>query len=64
MKADRWEQVKAYQYEKTPGLERAEKLGLTRDFDKEIPVPDSSDSVMIHEVWANRANIFFSTALA
>lgn len=59
VKADRWEQVKAYQYEKTPGLERAEKLGLTRGFDKEIPVPDSSDSVMIHEVWANRANIFF-----
>lgn len=58
VKANRWEQVKAYQYEKTPGLERAEKLGLTYDFDKEIPVPDSSDSVIIHEVWANREHIF------
>ncbi len=59
LKANSWEQVKAYQYEKTPGLERAEKLGLTRGFDKKIPIPGTSDDLIVHEVWPNREHIYF-----
>lgn len=41
--ADSWEDVKAFQYEKTPGLKRAEKLGLTRHYeDIKIDVPGTN----------------------
>lgn len=57
-KVNSWEQVKAYQYEKTPGLERAEKLKLTREFDTAIEFPESTDMLAIHEIWYNLEHIY------
>ncbi|MFC4777251.1 hypothetical protein ACFO9Q_10700 [Paenibacillus sp. GCM10023252] len=51
VKADSWDEVKQYQYEMTPGLERAEKLKLTRNYDHVMQIPGTDDTLVLHEVW-------------
>ncbi|HEX7066121.1 MAG TPA: hypothetical protein VF199_13715 [Bacillales bacterium] len=61
-KANSLQDVKQYQYEKVPGLQRAENLGLTRDYQIEQPIPGTDRTLRIEEVWYNRrqAYIFYS----
>lgn len=57
--ATSWDRVKAYQYEKTPGLKRAEQLGLTRSFQIKVPVPETDLLLSLYEVWYNQAHVYF-----
>lgn len=59
MHAVSWDRVKAYQYEKTPGLKRAEELGLTRSYQIEMPVPETDLILSIYEVWYNKEHVYF-----
>ncbi|WP_274651194.1 hypothetical protein [Paenibacillus humicola] len=59
VKAASWQQVKAYQYEKTPGLERAEALKLTRQINQTINIPGTDRTVSLDEIWYNSQYIYF-----
>lgn len=64
--ADSWEDVKAFQYQKTPGLKRAEKLGLTRHYeDIKIDVPGTNRTLSIDEIWFTKdfSYLFYSIDL-
>ncbi|UFJ60582.1 MULTISPECIES: hypothetical protein [Brevibacillus] len=63
IKVDRWEEVKQYQYTKTPGLKRAEELDLVRTFDMKIPVPGTGRTLSIDEIWYNSNHVFFFTSI-
>lgn len=58
VRAASWDRVKAYQYEKTPGLKRAEMLGLTRSFQIKVPVPGTDLILSLYEVWYNREHVY------
>lgn len=58
-----WDRVKAYQYEKTPGLKRAEELGLTRSFQIQVPVPETDLLLSLYEVWYNKEHVYFFYSL-
>ncbi|MBP1153813.1 MULTISPECIES: hypothetical protein [unclassified Paenibacillus] len=57
--ATSWDRVKAYQYGKTPGLKRAEELGLTRSFHIKVPVPETDLFLSLYEVWYNQEHVYF-----
>ncbi|MBO8155446.1 MAG: hypothetical protein H0Z32_03200 [Bacillaceae bacterium] len=65
--ADNWEDVKAFQYEKIPGLRRAEKLGLARQYENiKVEVPGTNRTLSIDEIWFAKdfAYLFYSIDLA
>lgn len=63
IKVDSWEEVKQYQYAKTPGLKRAEELHLVRTFDTKIHVPGTGRTLSIDEIWYNSKHVFFFTSI-
>lgn len=56
--AGSWNEVKEHWYETTPGLKRAEELGLARNFDVRLNVPDSNLQLKISEVWYNSEHVY------
>ena len=63
LKASNWNEVKAYQYEKTPGLERAEKLGLARQIGQVADIAYAGTSVRFDEVWYNSDHVYIFYSL-
>jgi hypothetical protein len=63
--ADTIEEVKGWQYEMNPGLKRAEDLGLTTNYDVEIPIADIERSLFIEKIWytPKAVKIFYSIDL-
>jgi len=57
-KVSDWEGVKQYQYGKTPGLERAEQLQLTRELDMKVAVPGTDLSLEFHQIWYNKEYVY------
>ncbi|MBB6451703.1 uncharacterized protein YpmB [Salirhabdus euzebyi] len=54
-----WEEVKEYQYENTPGLKRAEKLGLAKTFDYlTYEIPGTEKEISIDEVWYSDQQVY------
>jgi hypothetical protein len=56
--AKSWEDVKAHQYEQTPGLLRAEKIGLAKEFDVSVPIPGTNMTFEIDEIWYNNQDVY------
>jgi hypothetical protein len=63
--ANHWQEVKDFQYLKTPGLKRAEELGLVRTYDVSVAIPDTDYTLSIDQIWYNQkhAEIFYSIDL-
>lgn len=61
-KASSMQDVKQFQYEHVPGLERAEKLGLTKSYQVKQPIPKAGRTLKIGEVWYSSgfAYVFYS----
>jgi hypothetical protein len=62
---DTIEEVKEWQNERTPGLKRAEELGLINHYDVEIPIADTGHSLFIEKIWYSpkAVTIFYSIDL-
>ncbi|MCF6138629.1 hypothetical protein [Pseudalkalibacillus berkeleyi] len=56
--AGSWNEVREHWYETTPGLKRAEELGLTRDFDEKVDIPNSDSELKISKVWYNSEHVY------
>jgi len=56
--------VDSYYYEKTPGLKRAEKLGLVTEVNKRVEITEDA-SIEIDKIWYNSDDIFifYNTSL-
>lgn len=54
--------VKHYQYEHVPGLQRAEQLGLTKNYHVTLPIPGTSRTLKVGEIWysSGYAYLFYS----
>ncbi|MFD1738142.1 hypothetical protein ACFSCX_16565 [Bacillus salitolerans] len=53
-----WEDVKSWQYEQTPGLLRAEELGLAKNYDITIPIEGTSKTFELNEIWYNKNTVY------
>lgn len=50
--------VKTFQSKHTPGLTRAEKLGLTRSYRREVKIPGTHITLRIEELWYSRGRVY------
>lgn len=53
------DQLEQIRRDHTPGLSIAEELGLTRNFNKRYPIPDTGYTLQIDKVWYNSEWIYF-----